>query len=260
MARPSFLDLEHRPAKPRATGVTAALDSGSTVEEVGALLASHGEVLDLWKMGWGSAYLDPTLDAKLALLRQHQVAACTGGTLLEIAALQDRAEECIEWAAGCGFPFVEVSDGLDLLGPERTRQLITRAARSVRVVAEVGAKDPDRVLAPSEWVELARADLDAGASWVIAEGRESGTVGIYGRDGSVRLDVVDALLEHIGPERLLFEAPRKDQQAWFINHVGAAVNLSNIAPREAMGVEALRLGLRADTTASALLRRIPVRS
>jgi phosphosulfolactate synthase len=260
MARPSFLDLETRPAKPRTTGVTAAIDGGSTVEEVQSLLATHGTFLDLWKLGWGSAYLDPGLEAKLALLRRHQVAACTGGTLLEIAALQDRAEACIEWAAGCGFPFVEVSDGLDLLGPARTRELITRASRSVRVVAEVGAKDPSRVLAPDEWVALARADLDAGATWVIAEGRESGTVGIYDRNGSIRVEVVEALLEHVGAEHLLFEAPRKEQQAWFINHVGAGVNLSNIAPREAMGVESLRLGLRADTTASALLRRITVRS
>ena len=115
-----------------------------------------------------------------------------------------------------------MSDGLDLLGPARTRELITRASRSVRVVAEVGAKDPGRVLAPDEWVALARADLDAGATWVIAEGRESGTVGIYDRDGSVRVEVVEALLEHVGAEHLLFEAPRKEQQAWFINHVGAA--------------------------------------
>src|SRR6476660_5247047 len=129
MARPSFLDLETRPAKPRTTGVTAAIDGGSTVEEVRSLLSTHGAFLDLWKLGWGSAYLDPGLEAKLALLRRHQVAACTGGTLLEIAALQDRADACIEWAAGCGFPFIEVSDGLDLLGPARTRELITRASR-----------------------------------------------------------------------------------------------------------------------------------
>jgi phosphosulfolactate synthase len=126
------------------------------------------------------------------------------------------------------------------------------------VIAEVGAKDPERTLSPESWVDLAIADLDAGAEWVIAEGRESGTVGIYGRDGSVRAGVVDTLLEHVGAERLFFEAPRKDQQAWFINHVGAEVNLSNVPAREAIGVEALRLGLRADTTASAVLRRIPV--
>ena len=260
MERPTFLDLEPRPAKPRSIGLTAALDGGLPVDDVRAILHAHAGFLDLWKLGWGSAYLDPHLDSKLDLLHRADVAACTGGTLLEIAALQDRATECIEWAAGCGFPFVEVSDGLDLLGPERKGELIARASRDVRVIAEVGAKDPARTLSAEEWVTLARSDLEAGATWVVAEGRESGTVGIYGPDGRVRADVVEALLDHIGPEHLLFEAPRKEQQAWFINHVGAEVNLSNVAPREAMGVEALRLGLRADTTASALLRRITLRS
>ena len=260
MERPTFLDLEPRPAKPRSIGLTAALDGGLPVDDVRAILHAHAGFLDLWKLGWGSAYLDPHLDSKLDLLHRADVAACTGGTLLEIAALQDRATECIEWAAGCGFPFVEVSDGLDLLGPERKGELIARASHDVRVIAEVGAKDPARTFTAEEWVRLARSDLEPGPTWVVAEGRESGTVGIYGPDGRVRADVVEALLDEIGPERLLFEAPRKEQQAWFINHVGAEVNLSNVAPREAMGVEALRLGLRADTTASALLRRITLRS
>ena len=260
MERPTFLDLEPRPAKPRSVGLTAALDGGLALDEVRAIVDAHAGFLDLWKLGWGSAYLDPQLDLKLALLRGADIAACTGGTLLEIATLQDRADECIEWASTCGFPFVEVSDGLDLLGPDRKGDLIARASRVVRVIAEVGSKDPDRTLTPAEWVSLARRDLEAGAAWVVVEGRESGTVGIYGPDGRVRADVIEALLDEIGPERLLFEAPRKEQQAWFINHVGADVNLSNVAPREALGVEALRLGLRADTTASALLRRLTLRS
>ena len=258
MERPGFLDLEPRPAKPRRSGVTAVIDGGLLVDEIAGLLTAHADFIDVWKLGWGSAYLDTNLSAKLELLRQHGVAACTGGTLLEIAALQGRAESCIEWAAACGFPFVEVSDGLELLGPVRKAELIALARGSVGVIAEIGAKDPKRTLSPESWVDLARADLDAGAEWVIAEGRESGSVGIYARDGTVRADVIDALLEHVAADRLLFEAPRKDQQAWFINHVGAHVNLSNVTPREAVGVEALRLGLRADTTASALLRRIPV--
>jgi phosphosulfolactate synthase len=260
MERPTFLDLEPRPAKPRSVGLTAALDGGLPADEVRTIVDAHADFLDLWKLGWGSAYLDPHLDLKLDLLRRADIAACTGGTLLEIAALQNRAGECIEWAAACGFPYVEVSDGLDLLGPDRKGDLIELASRDVRVIAEVGAKDPERTLTAAEWVTLARRDLDAGATWVVAEGRESGTVGIYGADGHVRTDVVEALLDEIGPDRLLFEAPRKEQQAWFINHVGGDVNLSNVAPREAMGVEALRLGLRADTTSSALLRRITMRS
>jgi phosphosulfolactate synthase len=260
MERPTFLELEPRPVKPRAVGLTAALDGGLPLDEVRSIVDAHAGFLDLWKLGWGSAYLDPQLDLKLEVLRGADIAACTGGTLLEIAALQDRAQECLEWAARCGFPFVEVSDGLDLLGPDRKGELIARASRDVRVIAEVGSKDPNRTLPADEWVSLTRRDLDAGAAWVVVEGRESGTVGIYGADGHVRAEVVEALLDEIGPERLLFEAPRKEQQAWFINHVGANVNLSNVAPREAMGVEALRLGLRADTTASALLRRLTLRS
>src|SRR5262249_8238374 len=193
MERPGFLDLERRPVKPRMTGVTAVLDGGLPLEEVSALLGAHAEFIDVWKLGWGSAYLDANVGVKLDLLRQHRVAACTGGTLLEIAALQGQAEACIEWAAACGFPFVEVSDGLELLGPVRKAQLIALARRFVDVITEVGAKEPERRLSPQAWVDLARADVDAGATWVIAEGRESGTVGIYGSDGSVRLDVVEAL-------------------------------------------------------------------
>jgi len=260
MGRPTFLDLEQRPAKPRSDGITAVIDGGLPVEDVDAVLATNAGFIDLWKLGWGSSYLDPRLAAKLAVLRRHGVAPCPGGTLLEIAALQDRVDAFLEWALECGFPFLEVSDGLDLLGAERKAALIRRVGSCVPVIAEVGTKDPQPALTAGAWVELALADLDAGATWVITEGRESGTVGIYGPDGRVRTDVVEALVERVGTERLMFEAPRKDQQAWFVNHVGSQVNLSNVAPRDAMGLEALRLGLRADTTASALLRQIPVRS
>jgi phosphosulfolactate synthase len=180
------------------------------------------------------------------------VTACPGGSLLEVAAYERRADECLEWLAECGFAQVEVSDGLGLLGAGAKAALIRRAAASFVVVAEVGMKEPTSVLTPATWVELARADLDVGAAAVIAEGRESGTVGLYAADGSIRADVVDALLDHVGPERLVFEAPRKDQQAWLIRHVGPEVNLANVAPRDALGLEALRLGLRADTTLALL--------
>jgi phosphosulfolactate synthase len=224
------------------------IDGGLPLPEVRAILESAGAFIDLWKIGWGTAYLDRTLDSKLSLLCQHDVMACPGGTLLEVAAFQSRAEECLEWAAACGFQHVEVSDGLGLLGGAAKGALIRRATESFTVIAEVGSKDPTSVLSPATWVELADADLDAGAAAVITEGRESGTVGLYAPDGSPRGDVVDALLCRFTAEQLVFEAPRKDQQAWFIRHVGPEVNLANIAPREALGLEALRLGLRADTT------------
>jgi phosphosulfolactate synthase len=216
--------------------------------DVRAILEAAAPYIDVWKFGWGSAYLDTALDAKLRLLRRHDVTACPGGTLLEIAALQGRAEACLEWAAACGFTQVEVSDGLGLLGEDAKAALIRRVAATFTVVSEVGMKDPTSVLTPATWVELARADLDAGASAVLTEGRESGMVGLYAADGSVRGDVVDALLDGVGAEHLIFEAPHRHQQAWLIRRVGPDVNLANVAPREAVGLEALRLGLRADTT------------
>jgi phosphosulfolactate synthase len=224
------------------------IDAGLPLPDVRAILDSAAAYIDVWKFGWGSAYLDAGLDAKLGLLRRHDVVACPGGTLLELAALQGRAEECLEWAAACGFGQVEVSDGLGLLGEDAKAALIRRASATFTVVSEVGMKDPMSVLTPATWVELACADLDAGASAVLTEGRESGMVGLYATDGSVRGDVVDALLDRVGAHRLIFEAPHRHQQAWLIRRVGPDVNVANVAPREAAGLEALRLGLRADTT------------
>jgi phosphosulfolactate synthase len=224
------------------------IDGGLPLPEVRAILDTAGSFIDVWKFGWGSAYLDPGLDAKLRLLRRHDVIASPGGTLLEVAALQRRVQEYLEWAARCGFRQVEVSDGLGLLGQDAKAALIREAAASFTVVSEVGMKDPASVLTPATWVELARADLDSGATAVLTEGRESGTVGLYAPDGSVRRDVVDALLDHVGAEHLVFEAPHRHQQAWLIRRIGPDVNVANVAPREALGLEALRLGLRADTT------------
>jgi len=243
----AFLRLPDRSRKPRRRGLTCVIDGGLPLTDVRAALDSAAASVDVWKLGWGSAYLDSALGAKLELLRQHDVVACPGGTLLEVAAYQGRAEECLDWMQASGFEQIEVSDGLGLLGEEAKAALIRRAAASFTVVSEVGLKRADSVLPPAMWVELARADLEAGASVVIAEGRESGTVGIYSEDGSARPDVVEALLDGVGSDRLVFEAPSKDQQAWLIRRIGTDVNVGNVAPRDVLGLEALRLGLRADT-------------
>jgi phosphosulfolactate synthase len=243
----AFLRLPDRSRKPRRRGLTSVIDGGLPLTDVRAILESAAASVDVWKLGWGSAYLDAALAAKLDLLRRHRVVACPGGTLLEVAAYQGRAEECLDWMAASGFEQIEVSDGLGLLGEEAKAALIRRAAASFTVVSEVGLKREGSAMPAAMWVELARADLESGAAAVIAEGRESGTVGIYSEDGSARPDVVDALLDGVGPERLVFEAPRKDQQAWLIRHVGTDVNVGNVAARDILGLEALRLGLRADT-------------
>jgi phosphosulfolactate synthase len=249
VVRPDFLELPPRSQKPRSRGLTAAVDGGLPLADVAALLDAGAPHLDVWKLGWGTAYLDPRVTEKLELLGHERIVACPGGTLLELAVRQGRPEECLDWAGQVGFGAVEVSEGLGPLISWTKPELIRRAAAEFTVFAEVGAKDPAVRVDPDAWARAAVADLEAGATWVIAEGRESGTVGIYAADGTVRPAVVEALVGAVGVDRVIFEAPRKDQQAWFIRNLGPDVNLANVPPRDALGLEALRLGLRADTAA-----------
>ena len=244
---PTFLNLPSRTVKPRRRGITHVLDSGLPVSQVEALLGVCGEVVDVWKLGWGTAYLDPGLVAKLAVLDRHGVLACAGGTLLEVAWQQRAVDGYLDWCAEVGFPCVEVSCGVAVMTQDEKRSLVERAAERFIVLAEVGAKDPDVEVSPQAWADEALGDLAAGATWVVTEGRESGTVGLYEPDGTVRSDVVDAVVGAVGVGTTVFEAPRKEQQAWLVRRFGADVNLANIAPADALGVEALRLGLRADT-------------
>jgi phosphosulfolactate synthase len=244
---PGFLAVPPRARKPRRVGLTHVLDKGLPVDDADRLLDVCGEYVDVWKFGWGTAYLDPGVGAKLAVLRRHGVLGCTGGTLLEVAWHQGRVEEFLAWAGDLGFPCVEVSSGVAPLGPADKRELIEVAASRFVVLAEIGSKDPATEVSATAWATAAAADRAAGATWVVTEGRESGTVGLYSSDGAVRDDVVAAVVDAVGVEFAVFEAPRKDQQAWLIRHLGPDVNLGNIPPAETLGVEALRLGLRADT-------------
>ncbi len=247
MPGPDFLDLPARATKPRGTGITHVLDRGIPLAQSADLLAMAAPYIDVWKLGWGISYLDPNLAAKLELLARHRVLASPGGTLLEIAWAQGRAPEFLGWARDCGFPCVEVSAGTVAMDDAAKRDLIAEAARHFIVLAEVGPKDPGARLTPGQWARAVSRDLEAGATWVLAEGRASGTVGIYERDGAVRADVVAALVSAAGPDSLVFEAPREDQQAWFVRRFGPDVNLANVHPADALGLETLRLSLRADT-------------
>jgi phosphosulfolactate synthase len=247
MPGPEFLDLPPRIDKPRRSGITHVLDSGVPLRQAADLLGMCGSYVDVWKIGWGVAYLDPDLEAKLELLAEHRVLASPGGTLLEIAWAQGRSAEFLHWAKAAGFPCVEVSAGTVPMGDDAKRALIARASEDFIVLAETGAKDPAIRLTPGQWAQGVTGDLAAGATWVIAEGRASGTVGIYTETGAIREDAIAALIDAVGTECLVFEAPRDDQQAWFIRHLGPDVNLANVQPERALGLETLRLGLRADT-------------
>jgi phosphosulfolactate synthase len=247
MPRPDFLDLPSRAAKPRRAGITHVLDRGIPLAQSADLLAMNGSYVDVWKLGWGISYLDPNLAAKLELLAARRVLASPGGTLLEIAWAQGRAPEFLDWARECGFPCVEVSSGTVPMDAGAKQDLIAEAARHFIVLAEVGPKDPGARLPPRQWAQAVSRDLDAGATWVLAEGRASGTAGIYDPSGAVRQEVVDALVSAASPDCLVFEAPREDQQAWFVRRFGPDVNLANVDPADALGLETLRLSLRADT-------------
>ncbi len=247
MGAPFPLDLPGRPAKPRSVGITHVLDKGLPARELDGVLESCGAYIDIWKFGWGTAYLDPGVEAKLECLAAHGILGCVGGTLLEVAWSQGRVEEFLAWAAGVGFPCVEVSRGAAPMRPDEKYDLIRMATGTFTVLSEVGAKSAFEQMPCVDWADEVSGDLVAGARWVLTEGRESGTVGTYDAAGNVREDVVAAVLDAGGVDRVVFEAPLKDQQVWFIQHYGAGVNLANIPVAEVLGVETLRLGLRADT-------------
>ncbi len=242
-----FLDLPSRSSKPRAEGITNVLDRGLSLAQVDGLVEVAGAAVDFVKLGWGTALATDNLEPKLARYREHGLPVVCGGTLTELAIAQGRVEEMVAWLSGLGLEHVEVSDGTIVLEHDRKLELIERLARDFVVFSEVGSKDDERIMAPYRWVEQIGEELEAGAWKVIAEARESGTVGIYRHDGEVRMGLIDEIAHAIDPGRLIFEAPRKEQQVWFLKRFGPNVNLGNIAPDDVLSLETLRLGLRSDT-------------
>ena len=237
----------NRSRKPRSAGLTHVIDTGVPLEQARALLEGAGEHLDIWKFGFGTSYLDPTAAKKVRLLTESGIEACPGGTLLEVAWLESKTEECLAWARDMGFGYIEVSNGASKMSTVEKRRLIEAARADFTVIAEVGSKDPKDAVSAQAWADEMVGDLAAGASWGITEGRESGTVGLYTADGSVRWPVVDAVVGAVGTDKVIFEAPRKDQQAALIRRFGPNVNLGNVGPFDVLGLEALRRGLRSDT-------------
>lgn len=244
---PGFLSLPDRSAKPRRSGYTHVLDKGLSLVQLESLIETAGDSIDFIKLGWGTAYVSDGVKAKVAMCRSAGISLCLGGTLLEICDKQDRIEEYARWLHRLDIVDVEVSDGALSMSTEHKWALIRRLSREFRVLSEVGSKNPDRPVVAADWVSEMTGDLSAGASLLIAEGRESGTVGLYHSTGEVRAELVDAVLGSVSADRIIFEAPRKDQQAWLIRRLGAAANLGNIPADEVVALETLRLGLRSDT-------------
>ena len=243
----AFLSLPERSAKPRTTGVTHVLDKGLGPGQVADLLAVAADYIDIVKLGWGTAAVTTSLPQKIAAYRDAGIPVCLGGTLLEVVLTQGKLEEYVAWAKDIGVDHVEVSDGTIRLDHAEKIRVIERLGRDFTVLSEVGNKSEGVIFAPKRWVQMIQKELEAGAWKVITEGRESGTVGVYHADGKVKEGLIEEIREAIDPGRLLFEAPGKKQQVWFIKHFGSDVNLGNIAPDEVISVETLRLGLHGDT-------------
>lgn len=242
-----FLTLPPRPPKPRTRGVTHVIDTGLPITTLESLLDLAAAHIDFVKFGWGTAYVSRHIRAKIVACRSAGVQVCTGGTLLEIATAQGKVREFARWASSLGIDAVEVSEGTVELARGVKRRLIERMAQDFVVLAEVGSKDPEMPVRASTWVAQMQEDLEAGAAFVVAEGRESGTVGLYGSKGDVREDLVGTILADIPAERIIFEAPTRGQQTWFLRRLGIDVNLGNIAYDGVISLETLRRGLRADT-------------
>jgi phosphosulfolactate synthase len=246
-----LLTLPARAAKPRETGITHILDRGLSVAEIDSLVEVAGEYIDFVKLGWGTAVATLNLEAKLTRYREHGLPVMFGGTLTELCIAQNRLEQFVAWLHELGLEHIELSDGTINLEHDRKLELIRSLAQEFTVLSEVGSKDDTRIMAPFRWVEQIESELEAGAWKVIAEARESGSVGIFRHDGEVRQGLVDEILHAVDGTKILFEAPRKDQQVWFVRRLGPDVNLGNIMPEEVLSLETVRLGLRADTAVAA---------
>jgi phosphosulfolactate synthase len=223
------------------------IDRGLSVAEVDGLMETAGESVDVVKLGWGTALVTANLRAKLRRYADHGVPVVLGGTLTEIAIRQGKVDGLVAWLHELGLRHVEVSDGTLAIDPEVKRGLIRRLAGEFTVFSEVGNKDAAFIMAPYVWVEQIEADLEAGAWKVIAEARESGRAGIYRADGEVRTGLIDEIAHAVDTDRLIFEAPLKEQQVWLLHRFGSECSLGNIAPDDVLSLETLRLGLRADT-------------
>jgi phosphosulfolactate synthase len=244
---PGFLSLPYRTPKPRSDGLTHVLDKGLSLFALESLIQTAGDAVDIVKLGWGTSYVSDGVKAKVALCRSAGIHLSPGGTLLEICEHQGRIPEYARWLQRLGVTHVEVSNGAFGMDTARKRELIRMLAPDFTVLSECGSKNPDVEVVAADWVAEMSGDLEAGASLLIAEARESGTVGLYLPDGKVRAELVQALIRELPVEKIIFEAPRKDQQAWFIRRLGSVANLGNIPSDEVVALETLRLGLRADT-------------
>lgn len=243
-------ELSHLPSrtvKPRKNGLTMVMDKGLSVQECEMMIDAGGEYIDIVKLGFGSSLVTPRLDRKLAFYREAGIPVYFGGTLFEAFIIRGLFEDYLRMLDKYQMEYAEISDGSITMPHQEKCHYINRLSKRVTVISEVGSKEEGILIRPGMWIEMMRNELEAGAWKVIAEARESGTVGIYRPNGKAHVVLINKIVARIPEDKIIWEAPQKSQQAYFIRHFGANVNLGNIAPNEIIALESLRMGLRSDT-------------
>jgi phosphosulfolactate synthase len=239
--------IPERISKPRAHGITMVMDKGLSVEEAKNFLSVAHPHIDIIKLGFGTSFVTPNLKEKLEIYRSYNLPIYFGGTLFEAFLIRNQFDDYINVCKEFEIQYMEVSDGSVTIPHAEKCGYIEKLTKYGTVLSEVGSKDAEHIIPPYKWIELMRAELSAGSTYVIAEAREAGNVGIYRGSGEVREGLVQEILTQIPAEKIIWEAPQKGQQLYFIELIGANVNLGNIAPSEVIPLETMRIGLRGDT-------------
>lgn len=239
--------IPERTAKPRNNGLTMVMDKGLSIGEVKNFLEVAGPHVDIVKLGFGTSYVTPNLKQKIEVYKNAGMNIYFGGTLFEAFLIRNQFDDYISMCKDYGISYMEVSDGSITIPHAEKCGYIEKLTKHGIVLSEVGSKDAKNIMAPYKWVELMGAEIKAGSSYVIAEAREAGNVGIYRDSGEVRQGLVQEILTQIPSEKIIWEAPQKAQQLYFLELIGCNVNLGNIAPTEVIPLESMRIGLRGDT-------------
>jgi phosphosulfolactate synthase len=239
--------IPERSKKPRQKGVTMMMDKGLGLREAEDFIEASAHLTDLVKLGFGTSYMTPNLHQKIKLYKEANIKPYLGGTLFEAFHARGKFEDYLRVLDKFDLEVAEISDGSIIIPHDEKCELIRRMSKERTVLSEVGSKDSGIIVSPAKWVRLMKAELDAGSWKVIAEGREAGNVGVFRPNGTAHTLLINRIIAKVKPEDILWEAPQKNQQVWFIKLFGAEVNLGNIGPHDMIPLECLRLGLRGDT-------------
>jgi len=240
-------NIPSRASKPREEGLTMVMDKGLSLNEAENMVALKSELTDIVKLGFGTSLLTRFIDKKINLYQKSGMMVYTGGTLFEAFVIRNQFDDFCKLMDKLKLEMVEVSDGSISINHDVKCEYIQKLSKNFKVISEIGSKDESIILDDSQWISFMKKELEAGSWKVIAEAREGGNVGMFDPNGNIKKDLIDKITSNIPVDKILWEAPQKKQQVWFINSFGANVNLGNISPNDIISLECLRLGLRGDT-------------